>query len=92
MAENVEKLDQYIKTNDDKKKLEHLYKHKGLINVIIRIAETSCRRCKSMVLRKIQVGEKVEPELFCAFCRKKHESSFDKINKTLEVEDVDEED
>ena len=84
-----EKLDQYVKTNDDKKKLEHLYEHKSLINVIIRIAELSCRRCKAMVLKRIQQGKNIAPSDFCAFCAKKHESSFDKINKTLEVEESD---
>ena len=82
-----EKLDQYIKTKDDKKKLEHYYKHKDLISVVIRVAETSCRRCKSMVLRRIQRGDKVSPEHFCKYCAKKHEPSFDKINKSMEVEE-----
>ena len=79
-----EKLDQYIKTKEDKKKLEHYYKHRSLISIVIRIAETSCRNCKSMVTRLISQGKTISPEHFCKYCAKKHEASFDKINKTME--------
>lgn len=82
--EAPEKLDQYIKTKDDKAKLEHFYKNKSMINVVIRIAETSCRVCKAMILRRIRQGLKIEPESFCKYCVKKHESSLDKIKESME--------
>lgn len=77
------------KFSDDKSKAagHHLFKNKYLISDVIRLSSSSCRKCKQMITQRISVGNKVLPELFCASCKKKHESVFDRINKSLESVD-----
>lgn len=77
-------LDKVLKTDKDKAAAKHLLDHKSLIKDIVKLSSGSCRRCKAMITRVLSENRRVEPELFCVYCRIKHAPVFDKINKTLE--------